>query len=251
MDEHGNPLLDAFIKGPRRSVQKWVDYFEVYHRALRSYRNKPITFLEIGVQNGGSAMMWRDYLGPEAKIIGVDKDPQCKALEAHGFEIWIGDQASPAFWQDFKAKHPALDVVLDDGGHTMDQQLVTFEALWPTVTDGGLYMVEDIHTSYFPSHGGGGAGMKGTFIDRVKTLIDEMHAWYYAPANGVAPGSIARNLATITIGDSIVALEKRSRNPPLALARGGDGHIKNPPAMDHMDMRRIFRVPDGGVPPVD
>ncbi len=251
MSEHGNPLLDAFIKGPRRSVHKWIDYFDIYHRALSPYRNKPITFLEIGVQNGGSAMMWRDYLGPEAKIIGMDKDPQCKALEEYGFEIWIGDQGDPAFWQEFLAAHPAIDIVLDDGGHTMQQQLVTFEALWPAVAFGGLYLVEDLHTSYFPSHGGGGPGKRGTFIDRVKTLIDEMHAWYYAPHNGVTADSFARSLATITIGDSIVALEKRARNHPIALARGGGGHIKNPPAMDHMTMRRIFKVPDSGTPGVD
>lgn len=176
MSELNNPLLEAFMAGPKRSVHKWVDYFDIYHRALQSYRGKPITFVEIGVQNGGSAMMWRDYLGPQAKIIGVDIDPKCRALEEHGFEIWIGDQADPAFWRAFTAKHPTLDIVLDDGGHTMDQQLVTFEALWPTVKDGGVYLVEDIHTSYFPGHGGGGPGKSGTFIDRLKGLIDDMHA---------------------------------------------------------------------------
>lgn len=249
MSEPNNPLLEAFMAGPKRSVHKWVDYFDIYHRALQSYRGKPITFVEIGVQNGGSAMMWRDYLGPQAKIIGVDIDPKCRALEEHGFEIWIGDQADPAFWRAFTAKHPTLDIVLDDGGHTMDQQLVTFEALWPTVKDGGVYLVEDIHTSYFPGHGGGGPGKSGTFIDRLKGLIDDMHAWYYAPEHGIPDDSFARSLSTITIGDSIVALEKRARNAPLALAKGGDGHIRNPPAMDHMAMRRIFRVPDSGTPP--
>ncbi len=249
MSEPSNPLFEAFMRGPQRSVHKWVDYFDIYHRALQSYRDKPITFLEIGVQNGGSAMMWRDYLGPHAKIIGIDRDPKCRALEQHGFEIWIGDQADPEFWNSFKAVHPTLDVVLDDGGHTMKQQLVTFEALWPVVKDGGVYIVEDIHTSYFPGHGGGGPGKRGTFIDKLKDLIDEMHAWYHAPEHGVPEESFARSLATITLGDSIVALEKRARNAPLALAKGGDGHIKNPPAMDHMAMRRIFRVPDAGMPP--
>ena len=67
--------------------------------------------------------MWRDYLGPDATITGVDIDPRCKSLEAEGFEIWIGDQADPQFWRRFLEKHPQVDVVIDDGGHEMRQQV--------------------------------------------------------------------------------------------------------------------------------
>ncbi|MCA3716900.1 MAG: class I SAM-dependent methyltransferase [Brevundimonas sp.] len=177
----GNALLDAFIAGPDRAVQKWIDYFDAYDRLLSPWRGRALTFLEIGVQNGGSLMMWRDYLGPEARIIGVDVDPNCRAMTEHGFEIWIGDQGDPAFWEQFKAAVPAIDVVLDDGGHTMRQQLVTFDALFPIVSNGGLFIVEDTHTSYFPSHGGGAPGHPGTWMGKVKDLIDQMHAWYHAP----------------------------------------------------------------------
>ncbi len=76
----GNALLDAFIAGPDRAVQKWIDYFDAYDRLLSSWRGRDLTFLEIGVQNGGSLMMWRDYLGPRARIIGVDVDPNCRAM---------------------------------------------------------------------------------------------------------------------------------------------------------------------------
>ena len=96
-----NPLLQDFIKNGGRSIHKWIDYFEVYHRAFSSYRGKEITFLEIGVQNGGSLHMWRRYLGPQARIIGIDVDPNCKALEQDGFEIWIGDQENSDFWNKF------------------------------------------------------------------------------------------------------------------------------------------------------
>ena len=112
-------LLASFINKSDRMVYKWIDYFEVYEKAFSAYRKKPVTFLEIGIQNGGSLQMWREFFGPEAKIIGIDVDPQCKALEAEGFEIWIGDQADPAFWAEFKTKNPSIDLVLDDGGHTM------------------------------------------------------------------------------------------------------------------------------------
>jgi hypothetical protein len=65
-----NPLLEYFTRNTGRIIHKWIDYFDLYHRTLARFRGKPIKFLEVGVQNGGSAQMWRDYLGPEATIIG-------------------------------------------------------------------------------------------------------------------------------------------------------------------------------------
>ncbi len=238
-----NQLLSAFISKSDRMVYKWIDYFEVYEKAFAAYTNKPITFLEIGIQNGGSLQMWREFFGPEAKIIGIDIDPQCKALEADGFEIWIGNQADPNFWADFKRVNPAIDLVLDDGGHTMEQQIVTFESLFPILTNGGTYVCEDTHTSYFPSHGGGLKRI-GTFHEYIKVLMDEMHAWYYAPLETIDKSYLAQNLYSISIYDSIIVMEKRRKNPPIALARGFEGNVKNPPSMTYLELRHAFGIPD-------
>jgi len=245
---HANALLDAFMRNSDRVVHKWLHYFEVYQRAFDRFRGRPLTFLEIGIQNGGSAALWRDYFGPQARIIGVDIDPRCKALESDGFEVWIGDQADPAFWQAFLQAHPRLDVVLDDGGHTMRQQIVTFESLFGALEDGGLYLCEDTHTSYLPAFGGG-LRVPGTFHEYVKDLIDEMHAWYHAPVQELEHGAfLAKNILSISIFDSMVLVEKRLKNPPLALARGLQGHVGLPPATTHLDLRRANGVPDAGVP---
>lgn len=242
----GNPLLDYFIHNGGHVIHKWVDYFDVYLRVLERYRGRPIKLLEIGVQNGGSARMWRDYLGPMAQIIGVDVDPRCKALNAEGIEIWIGDQGDPDFWSDFCSRHPEIDVVIDDGGHTMTQQIVTFEALFPVLADGGAYICEDTHTSYFPLYGGGNK-RPGTFHEYMKGLIDEMHAWYHAPLSDLSiESSLARNLYSLSFFDSIVVMEKRRKNPPLALARGLNGHEHLPPAMTFLDLRRRSGIDDEG-----
>jgi len=242
-NETGNPLLEYFMTNGGPIIHKWVDYFEVYHRAFARYRNQPITFLEIGVQNGGSARMWRNYFGPEARIIGVDIDPKCKVLEEDGFEIWIGDQADPKFWETFRKSHPSLDIVLDDGGHTMVQQTVTFEALFPILRDGGTYLCEDVHTSYFPSHGGE-KNRPGTFIEVAKQLMDQMHDWYHAPVEELPNSYMANNLYAVSVFDSIVVLEKRKKDPPIALARGNAGHATVPATMSYHDMRRAFNIPD-------
>lgn len=239
-----NPLLSYFMRNSGLRIHKWIDYFDVYHRIFRRYRERPIRFLEIGVQNGGSLRMWRDYFGPQAILIGVDVDPRCLKMEAEGYEIWIGDQADPAFWQQFSEKHPSLDVIIDDGGHTMTQQIVTFQSLFPRLADGGTYLCEDTHSSYFAPLGGG-LRKPGTFHEYVKGLIDEMHAWYHAPlAELERPDHLAMSLYSLSVYDSMVVMEKRRRNHPLALVRGNEGHIGLPVGTTFVGLRHAFNVPD-------
>ena len=107
----------CFINAKYASI-KLDTYFHVYDRLFKEYRGKKITFVEIGVFNGGSLFMWRDYFGPEARIIGVDLNPGARKWEEHGFEIYIGNQADIAFWRNFFQEIGDVDVILDDGGHT-------------------------------------------------------------------------------------------------------------------------------------
>lgn len=238
-----NPLLAYFIRNGDEGIFKWLDYFDVYHRCFARYRGRPIKFLEIGMQNGGSARMWRNYFGPQATIIGVDVDPACKALEGDGLEVWIGDQADPAFWKDFVSVHPALDIVLDDGGHTMQQQIVTFETLFPHLKNFGTYLCEDTHTSYFSGFGGG-LEEPYTFHAYMKSLVDAMHASYHAPLASMPSQYWAHNLYSLSFFDSIVVAEKRFRNIPLTFGRGSHGHAGIQGATDFLQMRRAHGVPD-------
>jgi hypothetical protein len=97
--------------------------------------------------------MWREYLGPQARIIGVDLNPAAKMWEQHGFEIFIGDQASEAFWHQFFNAVGPVDVLIDDGGHTNLQQIVTVHSAVKHIRDGGVLIVEDVHASYFREFG--------------------------------------------------------------------------------------------------
>ena len=99
----------AYLASPRLSF-KHSTYFPVYDRLFAPWVGRPLTFVEVGVFNGGSLLMWRDYFGPQARIIGVDFNPEARRLEADGFEIHIGNQADPAFWRDFLAKVGPIDV---------------------------------------------------------------------------------------------------------------------------------------------
>lgn len=148
---------------------KHSSYFPVYEELLSRYRNRKVTFVEIGVFNGGSLFMWRSYFGPEARIIGIDLNPQAKKWEKDGFEIFIGSQSDPDFWDAFFAAVGEVDVLLDDGGHTNEQQIITVEKCMPHIRDKGMLIVEDVHSSYMKSFGN---PSRYSFINYAKRLVD-------------------------------------------------------------------------------
>jgi len=131
----GNPLLDYFLGNPGRLVTKWLGYFDVYHRHLERFRGKPVTVLEFGVFHGGSLQMWRHYFGSEARVIGVDIQPVCKTFEEEGILVRIGDQEDRAFLRRLVAEFAPFDVVIEDGGHQMGQQIATFEEIFPRMDE--------------------------------------------------------------------------------------------------------------------
>ncbi len=157
--EYDKILHDYFIHNKSNAIHKWYMYFDAYERHFSRFRGKDVNILEIGVQNGGSARMWKHYFThgyPNAKvnIYGVDIDPRCKDFEEDGIQIFIGSQEDKKFWRDLKRKIPKVDILIDDGGHTMKQQIVTFEEMYDFVKDDGVYLCEDLHTSYWKSYGG-------------------------------------------------------------------------------------------------
>ena len=165
-----NELRDYFEHNEKRLINKFDHYFDVYDRYFNQYRNKKITIVEIGVYQGGSLQMWRKYFGPEATIWGIDIDPRCKQLEDENTHILIGSQENPHFLRSIVDKIGPIDILIDDGGHTQDQQIVSFEELYKHIKIGGLYLCEDVHTSYMNAYGGG-LKRNGTFIEYTKSLI--------------------------------------------------------------------------------
>ena len=158
------------MKSPHVSF-KHTTYFDSYDHFFSAYTGKDITFVEIGTLDGGSLFMWRDYFGPRARIIGVDLNPEAKKWEKEGFEIYIGSQSDKNFWEEFIINVGDIDIVLDDGGHTYSQQIITTESLLPHIKDGGIIVVEDTHTSYMRGFG----DMKFSFIEYVKAHIDKVN----------------------------------------------------------------------------
>jgi len=212
-------LQSIFDSHKGRLIHKWDHYFEVYEKYFSSYKGKPINFLEIGISHGGSLQMWREYFGPEANIFAVDVNPECKQFEEGKTKVFIGSQEDEQFLAKLKKELPPLDILLDDGGHTMNQQLVTFKHLFSQVKERGIYMVEDTHTSYWPEYHGGYKNKK-SFIEFSKDLVDQMHAWHIDNESVVPVSETTRSISGISFYDSIVVLEKAPRVEPTHTMRG-------------------------------
>jgi len=115
--------------------------------------------------------MWSHYFGSNAKIYGIDVDPKCAQYDlGENIEVIIGSQEDRNFLSNLKNLIPKIDILIDDGGHTMNQQITTYEELFPHIKEDGVYLCEDLHTSYWPKFGGG-YKKEGTFIEYSKNFI--------------------------------------------------------------------------------
>ena len=208
-------FFNNYKNGPL--VDKWTTYFRAYNKHFGPFRDKNITFVEVGVQSGGSILMWKHFFGPGMKYVGIDINPQTQEFHApeYDIEIVIGDTEQPDFWKSFKKSHPSVDVFLDDGGHKMKMQIVTFEEMFEhVVEDGGVYACEDIHTSYIkdwymgnPTPSKPFPKEEQTFVEYAKNFIDWLHGQHWNDDKLKNP-KVSRSLVGIHFYQNMVFLDK-------------------------------------------
>jgi cephalosporin hydroxylase len=214
-----NPLETYFEHNRGRLIHKWMHYFDIYDRHFAPYRGKKITVVEFGVSHGGSLQMWKHYFGRKARIVGVDIDPRCATFTERRVEVVIGDQENRVFLRELRDQVGPIDVVIEDGGHTMAQQINTFEMLWPAVRNGGVYLVEDLHTSYWKRYGGG-YQRPGTFIEYAKNLVDQVQAWHGRGPDMFVVDKYTRSIRGMHVYDSIIVFDKAKVREPRQERRG-------------------------------
>lgn len=199
-------------------VMKGSGYPEAQHRHFARFQGQPVTVVEIGVAWGGSLHLWRSYFGEQATIIGVDIDPNAKRHADDRIHVEIGDQADPGFLAELAERWGPFDVVMDDGGHTMAQQITTFEVLFPHVRPGGVYQCEDVESSYMldrypqfgPEH-----GPHRTFMELMKSKVDEINGWH------IEPTEFTRTAASMHFYAGLVFVERAEMVEPTFMFGSG------------------------------
>lgn len=171
-DSDLSDLIRSFHESRAPSF-KVTSYFPAYVELLAHLRGTECTFVETGVLNGGSLFMWRSWLGPKARIIGCDLNPDAAKWRDSGFEILIGDQGDPEFWHGAFAKIGHFDAFLDDGGHQSFQQIITLQSAIAAASGRAVIVIEDTCTSFmkhFDAHG------DRTFLSYAKASTDVLTA---------------------------------------------------------------------------
>lgn len=207
---------EKFFAHEGRVSDKWEQYISTYDREFARFINtsKPVNLLEIGVQNGGSLEIWSELLPPGSTIIGVDIDPRCAELtfQSSAIKVVIADASSPETLENILGDL-RFDIILDDGSHRSDHVIASFKACFPRLADGGLYIIEDLHTSYWPEFGGGYRAT-GSSIEWLKALIDAEHTDYIREPDANTETSIDflqtmnQFIRRIAFYDSVCVIEK-------------------------------------------
>ena len=120
---------------------KW-DYLRHYEQWFLPWKDKEINLIEIGVANGKSLHVWKEYFS-RAKIVGIDINPRCARYAKDRIAIEIGSQEDPEFLHLLCHKYLPT-IVIDDGSHQAHHIIYTFEQIFPMIAPNGLYIVEDL-----------------------------------------------------------------------------------------------------------
>ena len=217
-----NEFEQFFFEEKHHILDKWLHYFDAYERFFSKYKGKDIAILEIGVYKGGSLQMWKHYFqgkNNRVKVYGIDIVEECKLLEEEDIEIFIGSQEDRDFLRGVKEKTGQVDIVIDDGGHYMNQQIVAFEELFDIVKEDGIYLCEDIHTSYMKQFGGAYKG--DTFVEYSKNLIDDLHA-QYSETEDFGRNKYSSRIKAVTYYDSMIFIEKKKASDKSIFIQTGN-----------------------------
>jgi cephalosporin hydroxylase len=225
-------LYELFLSR-QLNLHKWHNYFWVYQRHFEQFVGKEICFLEIGVQRGGSTLLFKEWFGKNAKIVGIDIDPNCREIDfPPGIEIEIGDQSDPNFLKEVVRKHGPFDVVLDDGGHTFNQITSSFKFLFEHLKEDSVYMIEDVCCQFWEGSEFVPEESAGNFKDFIWSLYEEMNkdmaqrslmSHWRIPLRErdkkLHDTSSGRFLKSLALYESIAVIEKSERPIPFCELR--------------------------------
>jgi len=192
-------LIELYQEKSGKVSIKWELYLNEYDRILAEYQDSPVNILEIGVQNGGSLEAWSQYFKNAQSIVGVDIDQNCQNLvySDNRIQVIIGDCCQQEINQQITEKAASYDLIFDDGSHQSADIIKAFLLYFLKLSVDGLYIIEDLHCSYWSNYEGGLFDPYSS-IAFIKKLIDIINFQHWQ--NGV---SIHQFLETFLIKSGV------------------------------------------------
>lgn len=224
-------LRELYESHQGKVSDKWALYLDAYERAFAPWRERELTLVEVGVQNGGSLEIWSRYFSRARMLVGCDIDPLCARLryEDPRLTLVVGPINEPAVQDAILDRVGAIDIFIDDGSHRSADIIASFWNYFPFVNPGGLYVIEDLHCAYFPQWGGGLDRPESAmaFLKRLADAVNFMH-WRgqgslealfepFAAADAAPDVRMIEDVLAVTFLDSLCVVEKRAAGVPPGL----------------------------------
>lgn len=170
-----NRFQNFFWNTKKRIIHKYTHYLDIYDKYFSKFYDKPVRIVEVGIGHGGSLQMWKECFGLQAEIHGIDVVDR-KTIEEDQITIWQGNQSDDFFWEEFFSRVPEVDIFIDDGSHYSFDQIHTLKKIFSHISQGGIYLCEDLHTAYLQDFAGGFRS-PDSFIEYSKGLVDTINSY--------------------------------------------------------------------------
>jgi hypothetical protein len=182
-------LHELYERHAGKVSDKWSSYVDVYADIFEPLRSDPVRILEIGIQNGGSLELLDSFFTNARLILGCDVNPRCGDLvyRSDRISVIVGNSTLPDTISRVRRHSERFDIIIDDGSHKSRDIVANFARYFPMLEPGGLYVVEDLHCSYWGSHGGG-FQRSDSSMEFLKRLCDAVNFEHWS--DGRKPGSL-------------------------------------------------------------
>jgi hypothetical protein len=232
-----NLLTKLFETHTGKYSDKWSSYLEIYWQLFAPIRENDFDLLEIGIQNGGSLEIWAKLFPNAKNLIGFDVHPKCKDLTFTDprIKVYVEDAAETKAGNLVREMSSNLGVVIDDGSHVSKDIIRSFLIFFPQLKPGGIYVIEDLHASYW-SDWQGGISHPESSMQFLKLLADVVNFNHWGinakrtevfdmiPAtSGLLDERILSEIESVTFLDSVCVIRKRKTNHPGLGLRIGSG----------------------------
>lgn len=208
-------------------------YHHYYEKELAPYRDiDGLRILEIGADSGISLGAWMDYFKNPESVQGVAykvdanaaKKKACEIMPdaCERLQIYSLDQSDVNALANMVQQNPAgWDIIIDDGSHLPQHQLISFQRLWPNIRPGGLYVIEDIETSYvdkgsvyaYPLHAGVGVDPPFSAVEQFKRLVDVVNRKHFGHPELTVFDGADKDVAGVNFGDGLIFVQKKPADP--------------------------------------
>ena len=150
-------ITQLYDNHKEKVTDKWKIYLLEYERLFSAYKNKDLFLFEIGVQNGGSLEIWKEYFLNAKLFVGCDVNKDCTQLsyEDSRIIVLVGDVDTDSIQRKVLDLAESYDLMIDDGSHLSSDIVKSFLRYFTYLADGGIYIVEDLHCSYWAEFEGG------------------------------------------------------------------------------------------------